>query len=97
MMKKSPNNNPPDSPPWAVVITALVLTLVSAWLVFGRGWDPWKAFSVVSLAALGIILLLLTALLIWSGPEERAGVWQQVLHTCREDIDLLLKFFRIRR
>ena len=97
MMKKSPNNNPPDSPPWAVVLTSLVLALVSAWLVFVRDWEPWKAFFMVGLTALGIILLLLSALLIWGGPENRAGIWQQVLHTFREDFDLLLKFFRIRR
>ena len=96
-MKKSSVKNPPDSLPWAVVITGLVLSLVSAWLVFSRNWEPWQAFAVVGLSALGIDLILLTALLIWSGPEERAGVWQQFLHTCMEDFDLLLKFFRIRR
>ena len=97
MMKKSTNNNPPDSPPWAVVLTALVLVLVSAWLVFSRDWEPWKAFYVVGLTALGIELILLTALLIWGDHENRAGIWQQFLHACRKDCDLLLKFFRIRR
>ncbi len=75
MMKKPSNKNPPDSPYWAVVITALALSLVSAWLVFSRHWEPWQAFAVVGFSALGIDLILLTALLIWSGKSSctRAG------------------------
>jgi len=80
-----------------VILTALTLTLVSAWLVFTREWEPWEAFSVVGLTALGIVFALLAALMVLSTPEDRADLWRLIWQTCRNDIDLLLKFFRIRK
>ena len=90
-------NIQPDSPPWTVVVTTLVLSMVSAWLVLGKHWEPWEAFAIVGLTALAIISVLLAILLIWAGPENRAELWRDCWHTCREDMDLLLKFFCIRR
>ena len=97
MKRKSPNVARPEPPPWPVILTALTLVLTSAWLVFMSGWEPWKAFFVVVCAALGIIAVLLAILMIWAGPEDRAELWHQGMKTCRDDLDLLLNYFRIRK
>lgn len=83
--------------PWAVVLTTATLASISAWLVFIEGWQPWQAFLMVAITALGIIVSLLAALLILSSPEDRAGNWQIVISTARSDLEILLKYFRIRK
>lgn len=97
MKNKLPNDARRDLPPWPVILTPLMLALISAWLVFFLGWEPWKALSVVSLASFGIIVVLLVALMVLTGSENRAELWQLVWQTCRDDIDLLLKYFRVRK
>lgn len=97
MKKKLPNDARTETPPWPVILTALTLALTSAWLVFMCGWEPWKAFSVVGLTAVAIIFALLVALIIWAGPEDRAELWRLSWQTCRDDLDLLLKYFWIKK
>jgi len=92
-----PENNSIQALPWAVVLTTATLAIISAWLVFHESWEPWRAFLVVALTALGIILSLLAAMLILSSPEDRSGNWQIVISTARSDLDILLKYFRIRK
>ncbi len=45
MKNKSPKDIKPEMLPWTVILSTLVLTLTSAWLVFMSGWESWKAFS----------------------------------------------------
>lgn len=97
MKNKLSNDARPEAPPWPVILTPLTLALISAWLVLMSEWEPWKAFLVVACGALGIILLLLIALMIFSAPEDRADLKRQVWQTCRDDFDLLLKYLRIRK
>lgn len=89
--------NPIQALPWAVVLTTATLAIISAWLVFHDGWEPWRAFLVVAIMALGIVLSLLAAMLILSSPGDRARNWQIVISTARSDLDILLKYFRIRK
>jgi len=96
-MTNKRKNTRTELPPWPVILPGLVFSLLAAWLVFSRQWEAWQALLVVSLAAMGISLLLLVILLLWSGPEERGHVWQVVRKTFIEDIDLLLRFFKLRR
>ena len=97
MKDRLPDDGRPVTPPWPVILTALTLALISAWLVFMCGWEPWKAFSAVGLTALGIIFALLAALMGFSGPENRSEIWRIFRQTLRDDIDLLLKYFRIKK
>jgi hypothetical protein len=94
--KFSPDNRP-EMPPWPVILTTLTLVSIYAWLVTMCCWDQWKALCVVALSAFGVILALLAAIMIFENPEERAKTWQLAWNTCRDDLDLLLKFFRIRK
>ena len=82
---------------WMSIITALILALASAFLVFVMDWEPWQAFLAVGCSAIGIILTLVITILLISKGEDRAEFWKGCLHTCRDDIDQLLKYFRIRR
>ena len=91
------NKTRPEPPPWLVIITALALASISAWLVFMRDWEQWKALSVVGFGALGIIFALLAVLMILAPREERSELWKQVWQTCGNDLDLVLKYFRIKR
>lgn len=83
--------------PWAVILTAATLAVISAWLVFHEDWEAWRAFLVVAITALLIILSLLAAILILSSPEDRAENWRIFTSTARSDMDIFLKYLRIRR
>jgi membrane associated rhomboid family serine protease len=97
-MKNKPSTDTrPEMPPWPVILTTLTLVLAYAWLVFMWGWEPWKALCVVALAAFGVIFALLGAIMVFENPEERAKSWQVAMKTFRDDMDLLLKFFRLRK
>lgn len=87
----------PEPPPWPVILINLALAMISAWLVFMRDWESWRAFSVVGFTALGITFVLFVALIIWTPTEDRAEVARHVWNTCWEDIDLILKYFRIKK
>ena len=74
-----------------------MLALISAWLVFMRAWEPGHAFQVVALAAAGIVMGLLAALMVLAGRENRSVVWRVIRQTFRDDLDQVLKYFRIRK
>ena len=97
MKNKFPPDNRPEMPPWPVILTTLTLVSIYAWLVLMCGWEQWDAFGVVALSAFGIIFVLLAAIMFFENPEERAKTWQLAWKTCVDDLDLLLKFFRIRK
>lgn len=97
MKNKMPNRARPESLPWLVIITVLTLATVSAWLVFMRDWVPSVALFVVGFSALGFIFALLTVLMILAPREDRPELWKQIWQTCWNDLDLLLKFFRIKK
>lgn len=83
--------------PWAVILTIAALALISAWLVFWEKWEPWQAFLTVAASAVGIILALLATILFLSSPEGRSENWRVFISTFRSDMDLILKYFRIRK
>jgi hypothetical protein len=83
--------------PWPVIVTTLLLSIVSAWLVFVRNWEPLEAFGIVAVAAVSVVLVLLAAILLLSDTQDRAGVWQVFVQTLRSDFDQALKYFRLRR
>lgn len=83
--------------PWAVILTAATLAVISAWLVFHEDWEPWQAFLVVAITAFGIIFSLLAAILVLSSPEDRAENWRIFTSTAKSDLDLMMKYFRVRK
>lgn len=83
--------------PWPVILTALILALVSAGLVFLRGLEPWFAFLMVGLTTVVALVILLIALLILGGRENRAENWRVFRRTFLDDLDQMLKYFRIRK
>lgn len=83
--------------PWPVILTALILALISAGLVFLRGLEPWYAFLMVGLTAVVTLVTLLMALLIFGGRENRAENWRVFTSTFLDDLDQMLKYFRIRK
>lgn len=95
------NKNAPvsedDSIPWAVILSVLTLSLVSAWLVFMDNWKVGEAILAVSLAALGILSLLLGVLWLLADQEGREDLWRGFKHTFHDDLDRILKHFYIRR
>lgn len=83
--------------PWPVILTVLTLTLASAGLVFLLGWKAWHAFLMVGLTATGILAILMGALLVLGGRENRAENWRVFTSTLQSDLDQVLKYFRIRK
>lgn len=91
-------NTPPskdDSIPWTVILTILTLTFVSAWLVFIQGWSLGKAIAIVAIVAQGIIGLLFGILWLVSDREGRDDIRRSFKHTLYDDLDRILKYFRI--
>lgn len=93
------NNTPPseDGIPWAVILTTLTLSLVSAGLVFMHDWNVGEAMLTVSLVAFGILSLLLGAIWLHAKPEDRDEIWRGFKYTFHDDHVRILKYFRIRR
>lgn len=83
--------------PWPIILTVLTLTLASVGLVFLLGWESWHAFLMVGIAATGILVILVSVLLILSGQENRAENWRVFTSTFQNDLDQVLKYFRIRK
>ena len=83
--------------PWPVILSTLVFALVSAWLVFARAWEPWPAFVVVNIAAAGMVVSFIAALLVVAGRENRAEVWRLIRQTFQDDLNQLLKYLWIRK
>ena len=83
--------------PWPVILSTLAFALVSAWLVFVPAWEPWQAFLVATIAAGGIVVAFIAALLVVAGRENRAEVWRLIRQTFRDDLNQLLKYLRIRK
>ena len=83
--------------PWPVILGVLSLALISARLVFMQAWEPGQAFLVVAFAAVGIVVALIVTLMVFVGRENRAEVWRIIWQTFRDDLNQLLKYFRIRK
>ncbi len=83
--------------PWPVILTVMTLVLVSTGLVFLLGWELWRAFLMVGIAATGILVILVSVLLILGGRENRAENWRIFTSTFQDDLDQVLKYFRIRK
>ncbi|MDP2198497.1 MAG: hypothetical protein Q8K01_07940 [Sulfurimicrobium sp.] len=96
-MSRDLGSNATQAMPWAVILTAATLAVISAWLVFYEGWEPWRAFMVVAVTAFVIIFSLLAAILVLSSPEDRAENWRIFTSTARSDLALMMKYFRVRK
>lgn len=83
--------------PWPVILTVLTLAISSAGLVFLLGWELWHAFLMVGLTATGILVILIGAVLVLGGRENRAENWHVFTSTFKNDLDQVLKYFRIRK
>lgn len=83
--------------PWSVILTVLTLVLASAGLVFLLGWEAWHALLIVGIVATGILAILMGALLVLGGRENRAENWRVFTSTLQSDLDQVLKYFRIRK
>ena len=83
--------------PWIVILSTLTLALISAWFVFMRAWEPDQALLVVAFVAGGIVVVLIATLMVFAGRENRADVWRIIWQTFRDDLNQLLKYFRIRK
>lgn len=94
MRKK--NNFPLYLMPWPVILTVLTLSLISAGLVFLLGWEALHAFLMVGLTATGILFILIGAILVFGERKNRAENWRIFTSTFLDDLDQVLKYFRIR-
>lgn len=95
MRKK--NNFPLYLMPWPVILTVLTLSLISAGLVFLLGWEALHAFLMVGLTATGILFILIGAILVLGERENRAENWRIFTSTFLDDLDQVLRYFRIRK
>lgn len=75
---------------WASVMTAFVLALISAHLVFHSQWSPTEAFVMVGSCAIVLILALFGVLLAVAAPEHRRALIDDVWRTLRQDARELL-------
>lgn len=86
-----------DSIPWAVILSVLTLSLISAWLVFMRDWNFEEAMLTVSATAFGFLALLVGVIWFLADAEGRDEFWQGFKHTFRDDRDRILRHFKVRR
>lgn len=82
---------------WTVILTTLFLTGCSAWLVIHEGWEIWQASGVVAITASLVLTVLVSVLFLLGGREGRLEIFQAIKSTFLDDLDQMLKYFRIRR
>lgn len=82
---------------WTSILTALVLSSISAFLMLIQGWTVGDAFLVTGGVAAVIILGLVGILLIFSKPEHRRDLASEILATMRRDFKELLRWMQIKR
>ncbi|MGA8864351.1 MAG: hypothetical protein WBM09_11660 [Gallionella sp.] len=81
---------------WTSILTALTLTLITAFLVIIDGWDFWKAVEVMVAFSGGLTLVLL-AVLTWMVPQpDRASVFQVFKAEIRKELAALWKTLRFK-
>lgn len=81
---------------WTSILTALVLALTAAYLVFIGNWTPFEAFSAVGAFALVLVVSLAGALLLMSPKHQRRSVLKEIVVTMRNDLRRLMSTFRRR-
>lgn len=81
---------------WASIITALVLSSISAFLVLLQGWSVGPAFLVTGSVAVMLILVSVGILMLLSKPEERHHLTSEILATMRRDLKDLLRWMGIK-
>lgn len=96
-MSKDAPSSEGDSIPWAVILTTLTLSVISAWLVFMHDWNVGEAMLAVSLVPFGILSLLLGVIWLRADTKGRDELWQGFKHTFHDDHDRILKYLHIRR
>lgn len=78
--------------PWPVILSALSLALLSAWMVVAQGWQPWLAFLVAGFGTMLLILALMMIVLLFS--NERREIWNAFAMTVRNELNQSLKSFK---
>lgn len=81
--------------PWPLILVILTLTLISAWLVFVRAWESWQAFLVVGFGAASIMVVLIATLMVFIDRKNRADVWRIICKTFWDDLDQIVRCFKI--
>lgn len=81
---------------WTSILTALVLSLICAFLVAFQGWGTVNALLVVGGIAAVLIMGLIGALVLIAKPEDRVTLVREILTTMRDDLDDLLRQMRLR-
>jgi hypothetical protein len=82
---------------WMSIITALILALASAFLVFIKDWEPWLAFLAVGCSAIGILLTMVSAILLLSTGNGRMEFWRGLHVTFRRDLEGFLEMLGIKK
>ncbi len=82
---------------WTAILTALVLSLISAYLALIQGWTLTHVFLVVCGSAFLLIPALIGILLVLAGREERPELMRLVITTLRNDFDDMLRWLRVKQ
>jgi hypothetical protein len=82
---------------WTSILTPLILTGTSGYLVLVEHWDTLRAFMAVGVAGLLLPLILLAVILPFVKPEERPAFWGVVFSTARKDLEELTRWLRPKR
>lgn len=79
---------------WTSILTALVLALISAELVFIEAWEPWRALLVVGVGAILMIFCLLGVLLVLAGKKHRKEFLAEFLAATGNALRVILEGLR---
>lgn len=80
-----------------VSVTGIVMGLITAFLVFFKGWNPTTAGLIVSGIGLILVSVALGALLVMVPRGERADFLRYVLSVMRKDLDEALRWFHLKQ
>lgn len=82
---------------WISILTALVLAVASAYLVFCREWPALEAGLVVGCVAVALISAMIGLMLLATDKKERPQVMREFVLNLRADFDDALRWFHLKR
>jgi succinate-acetate transporter protein len=80
----------------AVSLTALLLSLITAYLIFSQGWTLINAALVVGGLALLLAAAMMGILLAKTESNERAAYLKYVYSVMKSDLNDVLRWFRLK-
>jgi hypothetical protein len=80
-----------------VSLTGITLGLITAFLMFFKGWDRDTAGLIVSGISLMLVLAVLGVVLALTPRGERADFLSHVLSVMNEDLDDVLQWFHLKQ